>query len=81
MSTLLTAFLIAIPALALILALIFTRGDRLPIRLLRLFGILVSSIPVVGILLGFFVREKSPDFARACFIQAAFCGVGIILVY
>lgn len=81
MSTLLTGFLIAIPPLALILTLIFTHGDRLHVRLLRFFGILVSSIPVVGIMLGFFVREKSPNFAKACFIQAAFCGVGIILVY
>lgn len=75
------AFLIAIPPLALVLTVIFTRGDKIHIRLLRFLGILVSSVPVVGILQGMFVKAKSPDYAKACFIQAAFCALGIILVY
>ncbi len=75
------AFLISIPPLAIVLTLVFTRGDKIHIRLLRFLGILVSSIPIVGILQGFMVKAKAPEYAKACFIQAAFCGVGILIVY
>lgn len=75
------AFLISIPPLALILTLVFTRGDKIHIRLLRFFGVLVSSIPIVGILHGFMIKARAPEYAKACFIQAAYCGVGILIVY
>lgn len=81
LDTITVAFLLSVPFLAVILAVVFTLGEKMPVRLLRLFGIIFSSIPVAGIILGFFVREKAPNFAKACFIQAAYCGVGILLVY
>ncbi len=81
MDTLLVGFLISVPILAVVLTVVFTLGEKIHVRLLRLLGIFFSSIPVVGIMLGFFVREKAPNFAKACFIQAAYCGVGIILIY
>lgn len=73
-------FIYAIPLLAIILTVIFTKGDKIYMRFLKLFGILVSSMPIIGIIQGFIAMKRSPKYSQACFYQAITCGLGFVLI-
>ena len=73
-------FFASIPLLAITLTLLKTPGEKLPIRALKLFGILISSMPIIGIIQGYMTKKRLPLYAQACFFQAAFCGLGFLIV-
>ena len=73
-------YLISIPALAVFLTVNGTKAEEMPQRLLKFLGVLVSSIPLIGVIQGFIARKKSPQYAKACFIQAIYCGLGFLLI-
>lgn len=73
-------FIFSIPVLAIVLTVLKTQGDKVYIRILKLLGILVSSMPIIGIIQGYIAKKKSPLYSQACFFQAAFCGLGYVIV-
>jgi len=66
--------------LAITLTVIFTKGDKVYMRLLKLLGVLISSMPLIGIIQGFIAKKRSPRYSQACFYQAITCGFGFVLV-
>ena len=74
------AFIVVIPLLAIALTIIFTKGDKIYMRFLKLLGIFISSMPIIGILQGVIARKWSPEYSQACFYQAIICGLGFVLI-
>ena len=74
------ALIYGIPVLAITLTVIFTKDDKVYMRFLKLLGILISSMPIIGIIQGFIAKKKSPRYSQACFYQAISCGFGFVLV-
>ncbi len=73
-------FIYAIPVLAIALTVLLTTGDKIYIRVFKLLGILVSSMPIIGIVQGFIAKKRSPRYSKACFYQAIFCGLGFVII-
>ena len=61
---------ILLAGVALVLSLIYNRHSKPQWFLLKLLGVVVSTIPIIGILQGGMFFEKDPPHSRACFIQA-----------
>ena len=62
---------IALAGAALILSIVFNRRSKPQWFVLKLVGVIASTIPIIGILQGGMFLEKDPQHSRACFIQAA----------
>jgi len=62
---------IALGGTALILAIIFNVKSKPQWFVLKLIGVIASTVPIIGILQGGMFLEKDPPHSRACFIQAA----------
>ena len=75
-----TVFIFLVPALAIALTILKTKGDKIYMRILKLIGILISSMPIIGIIQGFIAKKGSPKYSQACFIQAVFCGLGFVVI-
>ena len=73
-------FIFSVPILAIALTLLKTKGDKIYMRFIKLLGILISSIPIIGITQGFVAKKRSPLYSQACFIQAVFCGLGFVII-
>ncbi len=73
-------FIFSIPVLAIALTVLKTKGDKVYMRFLKLLGILISSMPIIGIIQGFIVKKRSPLYSQACFFQAVFCGLGFVII-
>lgn len=58
-------------ALAVFLTIYFNKDDSLPWKLVKFFGVLISTMPVIGIIQGLIVRTRNKHYAEACFYQAA----------
>ena len=56
---------------AIILSLIFNRQSKPQWFVLKLIGVIASTVPIIGILQGGMFLEKDPAHSRACFLQAA----------
>lgn len=73
-------FIFSVPLLAIVLAVLKTKADKLYMRFFKLLGILVSSMPIIGIIQGFIAKKRSPLYSQACFTQAIYCGLGFVLI-
>ena len=56
---------------ALILSIFFNRQSKPQWFVLKLIGVVASTVPIIGILQGGMFLEKDPSHSRACFLQAA----------
>ena len=61
----------ALVGAALILSIIFNKQSKPQWFVLKLVGVVASTVPIIGILQGGMFLEKDPRHSRACFIQAA----------
>jgi len=61
---------ISLAGTAFILSIIFNRQSKPQWFVLKLVGVIVSTVPIIGILQGGMFLEKDPPHSRACFIQA-----------
>ncbi|MCK4743489.1 MAG: hypothetical protein KAT25_06695 [Sulfuriflexus sp.] len=61
----------ALAGIALILSIIFNRQSKPQWFVLKLVGVVASTVPIIGILQGGMFLEKDPPHSRACFLQAA----------
>ena len=61
---------ITLAGTALILSIIFNRQSKPQWFVLKLVGVIASTVPIIGILQGGMFLEKDPPHSRACFIQA-----------
>jgi len=73
-------FIISMPLLAIALTVIKTKSDAIYMRILKHLGILISSMPIIGIVQGFIAKKRSPLYSQACFVQAIYCGLGFVLI-
>ncbi len=73
-------FIFSMPVLAIVLTVLKTTEDKLYMRFLKFLGVLVSSMPIIGIIQGFIAKKRSPLYSQACFIQAIYCGLGFVLL-
>ncbi|WP_027709454.1 hypothetical protein [Zooshikella ganghwensis] len=73
-------FMLSTLLLAAVLTAVKTKGDRTPVRGLKFLGILVSSVPIIGVIQGIIVRKRLPLYSDACFIQAIYCGIGYVII-
>ena len=73
-------FIFIIPILAMGLTIYFTAEEKLHVRFLKFLGVLISSMPIIGIIQGYIVKKKSPRYSQACFTQAVCCGLGFVLI-
>lgn len=73
-------FIYFMPILAVGLTYSYTKGDKIHFKLLKFIGLLISSMPIIGIIQGFIAKKFSPKYSQACFIQAISCGLGYVLV-
>ena len=80
METVNNLFAFAIPLPAIILTIAFTAGEKLHLRFFKFLGIFISTIPIIGIVQAVAAKNRSPAYAKACISQAAFCGIGSVLV-
>lgn len=71
MSTETESAYLALLGAAIIVGLVFNRQSAPQWLLLKLIGVIASTIPIIGILQGGMFLEKDPPHSRACFIQAA----------
>ena len=55
---------------AIILTIILNRQSKPQWFVLKLVGVIASTVPIIGILQGGMFLEKDPRHSRACFIQA-----------
>jgi len=62
---------IALAVIAFILSSVFNRKSKPQWFVLKLVGVVASTVPIIGILQGGMFLEKDPSHSRACFIQAA----------
>jgi hypothetical protein len=53
----------------------FSQGDTASWKVIKFFGVAISTMPIVGIVQGLAIKSKSPNYAQACLLQA---GVGIV---
>ena len=60
----------ALAGIALILSIIFNRQSKPQWFVLKLVGVVASTVPIIGILQGGMFLEKDPPHSRACFLQA-----------
>lgn len=81
METIQTVFILSMPLLAIVLTVMKTKSDPVTMRILKFLGILVSSMPIIGIVQGLIAKKRSPLFSQACFAQAIYCGLGFVLVF
>lgn len=81
METLQLVFIISMPLVAIALTVVKTKSDAVSMRILKFLGILVSSMPIIGIVQGFIVKKRSPLYSQACFAQAIYCGLGFVLIF
>ena len=61
---------ISLAGTALILSIIFNAKSKPQWFVLKLVGVIASTVPIIGILQGGMFLEKDPPHSRACFIQA-----------
>lgn len=73
-------FLLSIPVLAIVLVAFKTKGEKIYMRFLKLIGVFMSSMPIIGIIQGFIAKKRSPQYSQACFSQAIYCGMGFVLI-
>lgn len=74
-------FLLSVPMLAIVLTVVLVKDERIHMWLVKLIGVCVSTIPILGILIAYAMQKKSPGFSKACFIQAMYCGFGYVLMH
>jgi len=60
----------ALAGTAFILSIIFNAKSKPQWFVLKLVGVIASTVPIIGILQGGMFLEKDPRHSRACFIQA-----------
>jgi hypothetical protein len=58
----------------------FNKGDSLGIKSGKYFGILISTMPIIGIAQGLIFRSKAKGYSEACFYQAAAGMVAYLLM-
>lgn len=73
-------FIASMPILAIALAIYHTAGEKVLMRVFKVLGVLISSMPIIGIIQGFVAKNRSPSYSKACFTQAIYCGLGFVLI-
>jgi hypothetical protein len=75
-----TILIYAAPLLAIGLTYYFTKGEKPLIRILKFLGVLISTMRIIGIIQGFVVKKKMPNYSKACFTQAIVCGLTFVII-
>lgn len=60
---------------AIALTMRFNQKDSVAWKVMKFFGVAVSTVPIVGVVQGLAARSKAPGYAQACLWQA---GVGVL---
>lgn len=70
----------ALVVIAILLTLRFNKSDTPVWKVLKFFGVLISTMPIIGIAQGLVAMDKSKGYSEACFYQAAAGVVAYLLM-
>ncbi len=66
---------------AVILSFIYNKTSKPHWFLLKLIGVVSSTIPIIGVLQGGMFMEKDPPHSRACFYQTALAVLAFVILH
>jgi len=66
---------------ALVLSIIYNKASKPQWFVLKLVGVLASTVPIIGVLQGGMFMEKDPPHSRACFYQTALAVLAFVILH